>query len=185
MVWSVKGRLQHAIREERPKAFRRNYGLRSVGSATRKVIEQYVTSQVAHHPMADLNVQETLRDIQIDDPSVDLSAPRQNAHALYWYNLHVCFIADGRCMEVHREPLLAMRSMILRSAAKHAHLLSRGGILADHIHLTLGCDVKDSPSDVALSYMNNLAYSCGMKRAFAFGYYVGTFGEYDLGVAPT
>ncbi len=182
IIWSVKGRLQHAVQGERPKAFRRNYSLRSIGSATRETVEQYVRSQVAHHPMADSRVQEILRAVQIHDPSVDLSVSRRSAHGLYWYNLQVCFINDGRCTEIRPEPLLGMREMIVKSAAKHGHLLSTGGIVADHIHLTLGCNTEESPAEVALSYMNNLAYTCGMKRVFAFGFYVGTFGEYDLGV---
>ena len=32
-----------------------------------------------------------------------LTELRQNAHARYWYNLHVCFVNEGRCMEIHRE----------------------------------------------------------------------------------
>ena len=44
----------------------------------------------------------------------------------------------------------------------------------------LGCNVTESPAEVALSYMNNLAWTAGMKRVFGFGFYVGTFGEYDL-----
>jgi hypothetical protein len=86
-------------------------------------------------------------------------------------------------MEIRREPLLRMRDTILKAAAKHEHLLSKGGILPEHVHLALGCDVRESPSQVALSYMNNLAYACGMKRVFAFGFYVGTFGEYEIGAA--
>ena len=182
IVWSVKGRLQHAVRRQWPKAFRRNYGLRSIGSARREVVEEYVRSQVAHHPMADPRVQNVLRTVQIHDPSVDLSLPRHSAHGVYWYNLQVCFVNDGRCMEVRPESLLRMREMIVKSAAKHAHLLSTGGLVGDHIHLALGCNVEESPADVALCYMNNLAYTCGMKRLFAFGFYVGTLGEYDLGV---
>ena len=183
IVWSLKGRLQHDVRRERPKAFRRNYGLRSIGSATREGVERYVGTQVAHHPMADPRVQAILSEMQIDDPTVDLSRPRQNAHSQYWYNLHVCFVAEGRWMEIRREPLARTRDMIVKSAAKHGHLLSKAGILSDHVHLAIGCDVRESPEQVALSYMNNLAYACGMKRSFAFGFYVGTFGEYDLGVA--
>jgi REP element-mobilizing transposase RayT len=182
LVWSVKGRLQHLVRREYPKAFQRNYGLRSVGSATREAIEGYVRSQVGHHPMADPRVQETLQAVQIDNGGVDLSEPRQNAHARYWYNLHVCFVNEGRCMEIQSRPLRRMHDMILRAAAKKGHLLSRAGIVPDHVHLTLGCNVSESPAEVALSYMNNLAYACDLKRVFAFGFYVGTFGEYDLGV---
>ena len=49
--------------------------------------------------------------------------------------------------------------------------------------MTLGCTAGDAPCDAALGYMNNLAYVCGMKAVLEFGFYVGTFGEYDLGVA--
>ena len=182
LVWSVKGRLQRLVRQENPKAFQRNYGLRSLGSTTREVVEQYVESQVEHHPLANPRVQEMLRGLQIHKPQVDLASLRRNAHALYWYNLHVCFINDGRCREIQEETLQRMRKMIAGAALKKAHLLSRAGILSDHIHLTLGCNVIESPAEVVLSYMNNLAYVCGSKRAFAFGFYVGTLGEYDLGI---
>jgi len=182
LVWSVKGRLQHLLRRQRPKAFHRNYGLRSVGSATREAIEGYVRSQVEHHPMADPRVQDALRALRIGGGTVDLSAPRHNAYAQYCYNLHVCFVNEGRCMEIRREPLERMRDMIIRAAAKKGHLLSQAGIVPDHVHLAIGCSVTESPGEVALSYMNNLAYACDLKRVFAFGFYIGTFGEYDVGV---
>jgi REP element-mobilizing transposase RayT len=178
---SIKGRLQYLVRQERPRAFRRNYGLRSVGSAKRDAVERYVRGQVDHHPMADARLREMLQGLQIDNPHIDLSAPRQNAHALYWYNLHVCFMNDERCRELRRDTLQKMRAMILRAAEKKGHFLSRAGIVPDHIHLTLSCNVVESPAEVAISYMNNLAYVCGSKRVFSHGFYVGTIGEYDLG----
>jgi hypothetical protein len=73
------------------------------------------------------------------------------------------------------------RSMIVAAAAKKQHLIGSGQILADHIHLALGCNLQESPSDVALSYLNNLAFAEGMHRIYEFGFCVGTFGEYDLG----
>ncbi len=183
VVRSVKGRLQYLVRVDRPKAFRRNFGLRSLGSASREVVEQYVGSQTNHHPLADRRVEEIICGLQINNPRADLSEPRQSGHALYWYALHVCFVHEGRCPELRTAALQAMRKMILRAAQKKRHALSRAGILADHIHLALGCNPHESPADVALSYMNNLAYVCGCKRLFSFGFYVGTFGEYDLGAA--
>ena len=113
IVWSIKGRLQHAVRSRNPKAFRRNYGLRSIGSATRETVERYVASQVEHHPMADPQVRAMLDEVQIDDPGVDLSAARQNAHAQFWYNLHICFVAAGRCMDISRQSLLRTREVIM------------------------------------------------------------------------
>ena len=75
-----------------------------------------------------------------------------------------------------------MRDTVVQAAAKKGHLLSPAGVLTDHIHLMLGCGLRESPGEVARSYMNNLAYVCGSKHVFAFGFYVGTFGKYDLGV---
>jgi len=59
--------------------------------------------------------------------------------------------------------------------------LSRVGLLPDHIHLTLGCPIDQSPETIAISFLNNCAYAVGMKPVFQFGYYVGTIGEYDRG----
>jgi hypothetical protein len=60
-------------------------------------------------------------------------------------------------------------------------LLSRAGILADHIHLAIGCPIEVAPCDIALSFLNNLAFAHGMKPVFQFGAFVGTFGEYHQG----
>ena len=85
--------------------------------------------------------------------------------------------ADGvRILEFHNTQ---SNVMIIRAAAKHDWRLSRIGLLSNHIHVLLGAGVTESPADVALSLMNNVAYAQGMKPAFRFSYYVGTFGPYD------
>jgi hypothetical protein len=177
----IKGRVQHLIRKQRPKAFRRNYCLRSMGSTRREKVEKYLETQVAHHPMADERVQERMEKYQIHRPDTDLSRQRRTSHGCYWYNLHVVFANGGGWTEIRDQRLMAMRDMVLKASERHGHLLSRAGILASHVHLTLGCDLEEAPDEVALSYMNNPAYACGMERLFTFSRYVGTFGEYDLG----
>jgi REP element-mobilizing transposase RayT len=181
LVRSVKGRLQHEIRARAPKALQRNYCLRSIGSATRTVVEGYVADQLGHHRMADPDVQKRLARFQRSYPDVDLSQPSFSSHGEYWYNLHVVFVNDERWMEI-RESVLEQRLVTIEAAAvKHGHRLSRAAVLADHVHLTLGCEISESPEQVVLGYMNNCAYVCGMKPEFRFSYYVGTFGEYDRG----
>ncbi len=181
-VRSVKGRLQHLVRDERPKAFRRNYGFRSVGSVGRDAIEDYVRSQVKHHPMADPDVQQRLERFQIRCRDVDLSQPQSSGHAVYSYNLHVVFVHDSRYMQIREGPLQTVHEMILNVSASRGYRLSSAGVVPDHIHLAVGCNARQAPADVVLCYMNNLAFACGMKPIFEFGFYVGTFGEYDLGV---
>jgi REP element-mobilizing transposase RayT len=184
LVRSIKGRLQYLVRQRHPKAFQRNYALRSIGTAKREDVENYVRGQTAHHPMADPRVQAIFDCYQVCNPHVDLSQPRQGAHGMYWYNLHIAFVHAERFREVREERIAATRHTVLSVAAKHGDLLSRAGIVADHVHLVLGGPPEQSPGEVALRYMNNLAYFCGMKPVFQFGFYVGTFGEYDLGVIP-
>ncbi|MGO9112181.1 MAG: transposase [Thermoguttaceae bacterium] len=184
LVRSVKGRLQYLVRGERPRAFQRNYCLRSVGSVTRGDVENYVRSQPGHHPMADPRVQAILERNQICNPHVDLSCPRESDHAIYLYNLHIVLVHAERFREVREERVAARRAMILGVCERQGYLLSRAGIVSDHVHLALGGVPNQSPGEIAVRFMNNLAYRDGMKRVFEFGYYVGTFGEYDLGAIP-
>ena len=181
MIRSVKGRLQYIIREQQPKAFQRNYAVRSVGAATRSVVEDYVAKQMDRHPMADLRVQDLFLQYQKSYPAIDLSQPVCSAHGRYWYNLHLVLVNDHRWMEIRSTVLEKLSRMIDRVAAKYDHRISRVGLPADHVHLTMGCVVDQSPENVAMNYLNNLAYAVGMKPYFQFGYYAGTIGEYDRG----
>ncbi len=179
MVRSVKERLQHAIRLQSPKAFQRNYSIRSIGSAKRSVVEDYVAGQLAHHCMADPEIQQRLARFQRCNPSVDLGKPSFSSHGQFWQNLHVVIVNAERWKEIREDVLSGLSRMIDGTASKHGDRLSRVGLFADHIHLTMGCPVDRSPEDVALSYLNNCAYACNVKPVFQFGYYVGTIGEYD------
>ena len=65
--------------------------------------------------------------------------------------------------------------MLPRIAKAKGHLLSRVGVASDHLHITLG-DITESPSEIALAYMNNLAHAHGSKPVFQEGFYVGRLG---------
>jgi REP element-mobilizing transposase RayT len=177
---SVKGRLQHLLKERLQKAFRRNYSLWSVGSANQETIERYVGGQTQHHRMADRRVQSHLESLSLGNEEVDLATPRVSGHACFSYNLHLVFVNRDRGIDIRRESLEKRRSTIIAVCQKKGHLLSRGHILADHLHLALGCHLTESPLAVALGYLNNLAYVEGMKPVFDYGFYVGTFSRFDL-----
>jgi REP element-mobilizing transposase RayT len=181
VIRSVKGRLQHLVRREMPRAFQRNYCVRSIGAARREVVEDYVASQLGHHRMADPRVQERLGRYQKSYQAVDLSQASYSSHGEYWYAMHVVLVNQERWCEIRAERLDKLTATIEGAAAKHGHRLSRLSLLADHIHLTMGCSVEESPGEVALGYLNNCAYACGMTAQFQFSYYVGTIGEYDRG----
>ena len=179
----VKGGLQHIIRGHFPRAFQRNYGFRSLGSSKRKVVERYIEGQLGHHRLADPRFEERIAGFQISNATVDLSTPRTTAHSLYWYNLHLVLVNDARWREYRTERFCVLRDWIVRIARERNFSLSKAGILPDHLHLAMGVSSEKSPEDVAMCLMNNLAYAMGMKPVFQSGYYVTTFGEYDLGFA--
>ena len=179
--WSIKGRLQKLVRQQWPVAFQRNYDLRSIGSTKRDKVEAYVASQVQHHLPDDSSLRSVFPDLQIINPDVDLSQPRFTAHARDWANLHLVLVHDWRQAETRANVWINVRNMIRRASSAKGHLLSRAGLVPDHLHLALGFGPQESPLDVGLSYLNNLAYAHGMKPVFMHGFYVATCGEYDLG----
>ncbi|HWO02984.1 MAG TPA: hypothetical protein VNS63_27330 [Blastocatellia bacterium] len=181
IVKSVKARLQHLVRASAPKAFRRNFSLASVGDARRHVVESYVASQISHHRMADTRVQSRLKEFQLVFPDVDLSAAEFSSHGRYVYSLHLVLVHQGRWREIREDRLAITRDTFLRAARKKRHRVSRLALLPDHVHATIGCNFGETPEEVALGYLNNLAYGRGMKPLFCSGYYVGTFGDYDIG----
>ncbi len=178
IVQRVKGRLQYLIRDKMPKPWRRNFAIRSVGCVTREDVENYIVSQLDHLRMADPQVQARLERIQIVLPDVDLSQPQRTSHGLFWYNLHLVFVHGERFAEIRDDTLSRVGKMVLRASAAKRYLLSRGGILPDHVHLALGCPFDVAPGDVAIGFLNNLSYVHGMKALFQYGGFLGTFGEY-------
>jgi REP element-mobilizing transposase RayT len=181
VIKSVKGRLQNLIQDAAPKAFRRNFSLTSVGHVRREVVEAYVAGQLGHHQMVDAAVQQRFEEFQLSWPDVDLSHAQLSSHGQYLFNLHLVLVHRDRWSDISRERLETTRDIVIGVAAKKQHRLSRLSIFADHLHLTLGCHYERSPQDVALGYLNNLAYAHGMNELYCFSYYVGTFGEYDMG----
>ena len=181
IVRSIKGRLQHRLRGTNPDCFRRNFQLSAVGDARREVVESYVAAQLGHHRMADPQVDAAFERFQFTFPDVDLGNRQHSSHGVYIYNLHVVLVNEGRWSEVRESELAKTGNMVKRVADRKKHRLSRLSLLADHIHFTAAIPPDQSPTDVALAYMNNVAYAHGMKAVFRPSFYVGTIGEYDTG----
>ena len=178
VVQRVKGRLQHLVRRRVPKAFQGNYAIRSVGTVTRETVEAYVANQLGRHRMADPAVQARFAEYQIERPEVDLSQPQRTSHGMYWYNLHVVLVHRERWTEGRDDVLQRVHDMIIKSSDAKGYRLSRAGILADHVHLVLGCPIEVAPDEVVLGFLNNLAYVHEMKPIYQYGGFVGTVGEY-------
>jgi len=180
IIKSVKGRLQHAIRDEAPQSFHRNYSIKSVGPASCEVVENYVATQLEHHNLGDEELQRQFMSYQIHANDIDLNAVRRSNHGEFIYNLHLVLTHQDRWNEINDEILRSVRDAITKTADARGHLLSEAGIVPDHHHFALGCGVTESPMDVGLAYLNDLAAVYSNAPVFLYGFFVGTFGPFDL-----
>jgi len=181
IVRYIKGRWQHRARTVSSINFRRNYSLASVGAANDQTLDAYVAQQPNKHPMAQDRVQTMFEEMQFHDPIIELTEPRTNNHGRFIYALQIVVESEGNWNDVRKAALEGYIAAIRKTCSKYGWLLSRIGLLANHIHILLAADVTKSPESIALSLLNNLAYSQGMKPVFKFSYYAGTFGPYDRG----
>jgi len=181
IVRLIKGRWQYLERSEESIEFRRNYRITSVGSANAALLDAYIARQPERHPMADHRVQELLESLQFHDEQVDLTNVRRSSHGEFRYALQVVIESESGWHDVRSSVLNAYRQAIIAGCRKHGLLLSRIGLLSNHVHVLVGPSIEDSPMDVALVLMNNMAFTQGMKPMFRTSFYVGTFGEFDRG----
>ena len=110
-----------------------------------------------------------------------LELPHRSSHGDFICNLHFVAVHEERFAEVNDDFLAKTSAMLRRVAAKKQHLLSQVGLLVDHVHWTIGCGIAEAPLEIGLAYLNNLAFAHGMRKIYQYGFYVGTFGPYDLG----
>lgn len=179
ILQKLKGRLQYLIRDLDPKAFARNYFISSVGEANCETLERYVGKQAVRHTMADTEVQSYFENCQFHDNRIDLARPRLSNHGQFLHSLHIVLENDGGRNEIRPDAIRLTLAKIEAVAIKKQWLLSRIGLVANHMHILLGADVTEKPRSIVLSLMNNLAYAFGMKRIYRPSFYVGTFGAYD------
>lgn len=178
----LKGRLQHALREaETPVTFSRKVSLRSIGETTTTSVQNYIRDQVASEQFVDARTAENLSQYTVHDVTADLSAPTATNSGRYWYNLHVVIVAEERYRCFDETFLGRVRDSCFRIAKAKEHQLALVSVMPDHVHLALRANIHASPEDVAIGFLSNLAYALGQKAVWRFGYYAGTFSEYDMG----
>ena len=178
----VKGRLQYALRKAGlATAFSRKVAVGTVGKNHRTDVEAYIERQVAKESLADPRFQELLRQFTVANPAVDLSAPTETNSGRYWYNLHLVLVVEARYRVADPGWLGTIRDWSLKIAAKKGHGISRLSVMPDHLHASLRGNIGHSPEEVALAFLNNLAFALGQKPVWEPCYYAGTFGEYDMG----
>jgi REP element-mobilizing transposase RayT len=178
----VKGRLQHALRQAGlATEFSRKVAVGTIGDNHRADVESYIERQVEKEPFADPRFKETLRQFTVADPSVDLAAATLTNSGRYWYNLHLVLVVEQRYRIADAEVLATIRDWSFKIAAAKEHGISRLSVMPDHLHASLRGNIAHSPEDVALAFLNNLAFALGQKPIWEPCYYAGTFGEYDMG----
>jgi REP element-mobilizing transposase RayT len=177
----VKGRIQHHCRRRgAPIDFSRKLAVRSIGDPTRAQVEAYIRNQVPNEPLADDRFREALTAFTVVDAEVDLSQPTASSSGRYWYNLHLVLVAGERYRIGEAAVLTKIRDTALRICVKKGYAASAVAVLPDHLHLAVRGGITQSPEEIALSFLNNLAHVLDRRPWWEAGYYAGTFGEYSM-----
>jgi len=178
----VKGRLQHALRQQgHPARFSRKLTVRSIGHNTTAEVEAYVRQQTDRSDHADERWHDKLKAHVVTNEQVDLTRPVETRSGRYWYNLHMVLAAAGRYRIGDEQTLATIGRTCQSIAEKKGYGLAETAIMPDHLHIALRGNIEHSPQEIVLSFQNNLAYCLGQKRIWQETYYVGTFGEYTMG----
>ncbi len=179
----IKGRLQHTLRQAgTPVTFSRKVSFRSLGENTRPIVERYLLKQVGKEGFVDPRFIARMNEYTVESPEVDLNEPATSHSGRYWYNLHLVMVTSGRCRVVDYEYLARERDGVIRVAQAKGYLLKSLSVMPDHVHLAFRGDISQSPGELALCFMNNLAFLLGRNRIWADEYYVGTFSEYSADI---
>jgi len=177
----MKGRLQHLLRQcGQPTAFSRKVAVRTIGDSRTEQVEAYIRQHVAKEPVADPLYRKFLDSLTVVDETVDLSVPTETRSGRYWYNLHLVLVAQERHRTGDKARLLKVRDQSRGIAEKKGCRVSVLSVVPEHLHMAMRGDIERPPEEIALAFMNDLAYSLGQNAIWQFGYYVGTFGEYDM-----
>lgn len=131
--------------------------------------------------MVDPRVQKMIESLQYRDDSLVLPVPRRNHYGESIVAYHLVVETEGNWHDVREAALTGYRNAVLAVGRKHDWPVARIGLVTNHIHILLGAGVQEAPAEIALSILNNLAYTQEMQAIFKFSYYIGTFGKYDLG----
>ena len=129
---------------------------------------------------ADAGFEAMMRQFTVVCPDVDLAVPTMTARGRYWYNLHVVLVVVERRRIVDPQRLGTIRDWCFRIATKKGHQIAALSVMPDHLHVAMRGNPDHSPQEIALAFQNNLAYAVGQTRIWNDGFYVGTFGEYDM-----
>jgi REP element-mobilizing transposase RayT len=177
----LKGRLQHHCRRRGISIdFSRKLAVRSFGDPTRLQVEDYIRNQVPNEELVEDRLRKILTSYTVIDSVVDLSAPFETNSGRYWYNLHLVLVVNERYRIGDSATLARIRNTALQICAKKGYEASTLTVLPDHLHAAVRGTIEQTPEEIALSFLNNLAYALGQGSWWQAGYYVGTFGEYGM-----
>jgi REP element-mobilizing transposase RayT len=177
----LKGRLQYALRVSgTPTDFSRKLSVRSLGNVRSAQVEAYIKNQVPKERFVDPTVAKLLAQFTVDNPSVDLTLPTESNSGRYWYNLHLVLVVEERGRVFDPQWLTTIRDWCFKIAEAKGYGISTVSVMPDHLHLALRGNIAQSAEEIALAFLNNLAYAVGQRPLWRYGYYAGTFGEYDM-----
>lgn len=178
----LKGRLQHALRQAgTPAEFSRKLAVRSIGDVRTGAVEEYIRQQVTKEAFVDARIERLVAQFTVADSSIDLAPPIESNSGRYRYILHLVLVMEERQRIFDPSVLATICEWCPKIARCKGYGISTRAVMPDYLHMALRGNIEHSAEQIALSFLNNLAYAVGQLPLWQPSYYAGTCGEYDMG----
>ena len=179
VVQRTKGRLRYLLRKSDGAMLSRKVSLRSIGYNKKQEVENFISNQVQEARFVDPRFEEILGHCTSDEPATDLKSPSMNRRGAYWYDLHLVLVSRSRQkISSHRDFDLIDHSL-RECALVNGLTMSSRSLMPDHLHAALRGNTSMSPLEISVEIMNSTSKAVGRSH-WQDGFYVGTFGEYDI-----
>lgn len=164
IVWLCRGALQDSLRTRKKLQLRRKFRLSSVGGETTVAGDRFIAGRLERRSTSGVSEHHGHR----------RSAPRRIDHGVHDLTLRIVAVHDKRFRTMRGADRETTMRAILDTAAKYDHDPIEVTAAPDHLWMTVNVPAERSPGEVALSYLNNVAFRHGMRPVFERGYHIET-----------
>lgn len=177
----AKGRLQHALRQEqRTSAFRRHFGLVSVGAPNSDDVDAYLRDQLQHGEFADPRYRDALAELAYTDPDVHLQAPLPSKSGRYVLAFHYVFVVADR-WRMPQSTAVRIRNGFLKASSGAEWKIAKLSMMPDHVHVAVRGAINRSPLEIGEEMREATCAEAGTHGFWMSTGYVGSFGSYGMG----
>ena len=172
IVWICRGALQDSLRTRKKLQLRRKFLLASVGDGSTDAGDRFIAGRLERRSTSGTSGHRGIR----------RPTPRRIDHGVHDITLRMAAVHDKRFRTMRADHREVTVRAVIDTAAKYDHDVLSLIAAPDHLWLCVDVPAERSPGEVALSYLNNVAFRHGSRPVFERGCHLETVSSTQVGV---